>query len=1250
MNQVKRIYVEKKQGADVEAKGVFSDLKSNLGISHLEGVRILNCYDIEGISEETFEKSLYTVFTEAPVDMLYKESFLSDDNDFMFAVKYLPGQFDQRASFSEQCLLILLGSDSKEQPVVESSKVYILSGNFSELDKQKIKKYIINPIDSCEVSLDKPKNLVKTFYISEDVKIIEGFTTLKEQELESFLKEYSLAMTKDDLVLTQKYFREEEKRNPTVTEIKVLDTYWSDHCRHTTFLTEIEDIKIEEGIYSDPIKDALKLYITKKQVLSSDKPITLMNIAQMGMKALRAKGLLNDLDESEEINACSIIAEIDVDNTQEEWLIMFKNETHNHPTEIEPYGGAATCLGGAIRDPLSGRSYVYQAMRVSGAADPRTPIEQTIPGKLSQRKITIDSAHGYSSYGNQIGLATGLVDEIYHDGYLAKRMEVGAVLGAVKRENVVREEPTHGDVVILVGGKTGRDGIGGATGSSKEQTEESLKNAGAEVQKGSPTEERKLQRLFRNPEVSKMIKRCNDFGAGGVSVAIGELADGVCIDLSLVKLKYEGLSGTEIALSESQERMAVVVAANDVERFISLSNEENLEATCVAEITKEKRLVMKWRNQKIVNISREFLNTSGAKSYANVYISAPKERQAKKIDESLHERFLNNLKDLNVCAKKGLSERFDSTIGTGTVLMPFGGKNQLTPIMAMASKVPVLKGETNAATIMSYGFDPFVSEWSPFHGAMCAVIDSVSKICCTGGNPDKIRLSFQEYFEKLGEDALRWGKPFSALLGALTAQIKLNAPSIGGKDSMSGSFKHIDVPPTLISFAVSVSDARDIISPEFKSAGNDIAVLYNFFDENGMPDFDYLNRLNKIIYKLIKEKKIISAHNIGRGGIAASLSKMAFGNDIGFNIDIKDENMLFMPNYGGFVVEITNDLDTEEEFKDLEYEILGTTTQNKNFIIGETEINAEEALRAWIMPLEDVFPTKVYDKETRKAELKLYENKEKKTSFIKTLKPKVFIPVFPGTNCEYDTAKAFEKAGADTELVIVKNLNNRYLEETIKKMASVIKSSQIIALPGGFSAADEPDGSAKFIASMFRNSLIKEAIEDLLNNRDGLMIGICNGFQALIKLGLVPFSKITELKEDSPTLTFNEINRHVSTIVHTKVVSNKSPWLYEANLGEVYSVAVSNGEGRFLADEKTVKTLFENGQVATQYVDLSGNPTFDIRFNPSSSIATIEGITSPDGRVFGKMGHSERIGKNLYKNIVSLMDTKIFESGVKYFR
>ncbi|MCL2593509.1 MAG: phosphoribosylformylglycinamidine synthase, partial [Defluviitaleaceae bacterium] len=1224
MDTIRKIYVEKKQGVDVEAVSILNDLRNNLGVLSLENVRLLNCYSVSAISDETYKKSLYTVFSEAPVDTLFEENFPKNQEDFVFAVKYLPGQFDQRASFAEQCLSLLLEAGSTETPFVETSKVYILSGIFSDADKLKIKKYIINPIDSCEVSLDSPKVMQDPIPSVQKIEVLDEFIELSEDEIEEFLKKYSLAMTKADLLLTQAYFRDEEKRNPTITEIKVLDTYWSDHCRHTTFLTEIEDVTIEDGVYSKPIKQGLKLYLTEKQNLSANKPITLMNIAQMGMKALKSRGLLDDLDESEEINACSIVAEIDVDGKAEEWLIMFKNETHNHPTEIEPYGGAATCLGGAIRDPLSGRSYVYQAMRVTGAKNPCEAIEDTIPGKLSQRKIVIDSAHGYSSYGNQIGLATGLVDEVYHDGYVAKRMEIGAVIGAAKRENVVREVPTAGDVVILVGGKTGRDGVGGATGSSKEQTEETLTTAGAEVQKGSPTEERKLQRLFRSPEISKMIKRCNDFGAGGVSVAIGELADGLRIDLSAVPLKYEGLTGTEIALSESQERMAVVVASSDAERFIKLSQEENLEATKVAEITEEKRLVMEHNGESIVNISREFLDTSGAKSYAKVHIATPKQKESKKITEGLHERFLSNLKDLNVCAKKGLSERFDSTVGSGTVLMPFGGKNQLTPALAMAAKVPVLYGETNSATIMSYGFDPVVSEWSPFHGAMCAVIDSINKIVATGGNPAKIRLSFQEYFEKLGEDAVKWGKPFSALLGALTAQIKLSAPSIGGKDSMSGSFKDIDVPPTLVSFAVNVALASDIISPEFKSAGNDIAVLYNFFDEEGMPDFDYLNKLNKIIHKLIVDKKIVSAHNIGRGGIASAVAKMAFGNDIGFNIDIEDENYLFMPNYGGFVIEITDELNIEEEFKDLEFEILGITTSDKNFVINGTEINQEEALKAWIMPLEEVFPTRIYDKETRASELKLYDNKERKTSSIKIAKPKVFIPVFPGTNCEYDTAKAFKKAGAETEFVIVKNLNIKDLEETIEKMASVIKSSQIIALPGGFSAADEPDGSAKFIANVFRNAKIKVAVEDLLNNRDGLMIGICNGFQALIKLGLVPFGEITDFTENSPTLTFNEINRHISGIVHTKIVSNKSPWLKNTELGSVYSVAVSHGEGRFLADENTVKTLFENGQVATQYVDLAGNPTFDIRFNPNGSVCAIEGITSPDGRIFGKMGHSER--------------------------
>lgn len=1253
MNTIRRIYVEKKGHANASAESLLQDIRNNLQISSLEEIRILNCYDITGVSAATFEKSQYSVFMEPPLDNIY-EGLELREGEQAFAVQYLPGQYDQRADSAVLAINAISLSDA-EKPKVKSSKTYILKGSLTEDDIQKIKNYIINPVDSHEIPLEVPKAFEEEIQEPKKINVVEGFLDFDEEGLHKLRKDMGLAMTFNDILHCQNYYKSEEKRNPTITEIRVLDTYWSDHCRHTTFMTKIEDISFEDGEMTEPLKEAYEEYLKERNILfhgRKDKYICLMDIAQMGMRVLKSKGYLKDLDESEEINACSIKATIGVDGKDEEWLIMFKNETHNHPTEIEPFGGAATCLGGAIRDPLSGRAYVYQAMRVTGSGNPNMPVFDTIPGKLSQRKITTGAAHGYSSYGNQIGLATGGVYEIYDEGYVAKRMEIGAVIGAVKAKNVVREVPAPSDCIILLGGRTGRDGCGGATGSSKEHTEESILTSGAEVQKGNAPTERKIQRLFRKPEVTKLIKRCNDFGAGGVSVAIGELAEGLFIDLDKVPKKYEGLDGTELAISESQERMAVVVDKDNADAFIKLSEEENLEAVQVAVVTAEKRLVMQWQGKDIVNISRSFLDTNGAEQKTNVIVSSPRAVTFKKIEGTgLKEQWLNNLKDLNVCAKKGLVERFDASIGASTVLMPFGGKYQLTPAVAMAAKIPVETGETDMATIMSYGFDPAVSKQSPFHGAMLAVVESVSKIVASGGNPETVRLTFQEYFEKLRDEPKRWGKPFAALLGAFKAQMEMKIPSIGGKDSMSGSFNDLDVPPALVSFAVSVEKADKIISPEFKKAESKIVVLFMDLDHKSMIDFEALNRLNKLVYTLISEKKILSARNIGFGGIGAALSEMAFGNKLGFHIQISEEKRLFEPNYGGFILE--TDL-TEEEinnlFKDFKFELLGTTTKEEKFSINQAEICLEEALKCWMSTLEGVFATKYYDSFSEiELEVPNYIEKNKLKSSIKLAKPSVFIPVFPGTNCEYDTKRAFEKAGAKTEIFVVKSNSPEALRESISHIAKVINNSQIIAMPGGFSAGDEPEGSGKFIAAVFKNPEIKEAIHRLLNERDGLIIGICNGFQALLKLGLLPYGTVRNQDEKSPTLTFNKIDRHISCIANTKVVSNKSPWLWQTQPEEIYQVAVSHGEGRFVCGKEELEMLIKNNQIATQYVDFNGQPTYDIKYNPNGSSLGIEAITSADGRILGKMGHSERIGKNVYKNVPGNYDMQLFKSGVSYF-
>lgn len=1248
MAEIKRIYVEKKEGCNIEASQLLADIKENLGLTNLTGLRILNRYDVEDIADDVFEAASKTIFSEPPVDYIYNETFEMAEDETAFSMEYLPGQYDQRADSAMQCIQIISGDD---KAVVASAKTYVLKGKLSTEDVEKIKHYCINPVDSREASMEKPATLKMDLTIPTTVETIDGFVDMDEKALLDYRKSLGLAMSEADIIFCQKYFKDTEKRNPTITEIRVIDTYWSDHCRHTTFATHINDVTFEDGKYKNVVENVYKMYLDEKKSLGREqKPVCLMDIATTGVRALRAQGKLDNFDESEEINACSIVVPVDVDGVEEDWLVMFKNETHNHPTEIEPFGGAATCLGGAIRDPLSGRSYVYQAMRVTGAGDPTVPVADTLQGKLPQRKIVTSAAHGYSSYGNQIGLATGQVAEIYDEGYVAKRMEIGAVIAAAKKENVIRERPDAGDIIILTGGRTGRDGCGGATGSSKEHNEDSILTCGAEVQKGNAPTERKLQRLFRNPEVSKMIRRCNDFGAGGVSVAIGELADGLEINLDLVPKKYEGLDGTELAISESQERMAVVVKADKADSFIKYANEENLEATVVAKVTDDRRLKMFWNGNDIVNISRDFLDTNGAVQNTDIYVEEPANKPEKIENKAdLKAQWLENLSQLNVACQKGLVERFDSTIGAGTILMPFGGKNQMTPAEVMAAKIPLLKGETTTGTLMSYGYNPTVAKWSPFHSAVYAVVESVAKIVAGGGDYDSVRLTFQEYFERLGEDSHRWGKPFSALLGAYLAQIELGTAAIGGKDSMSGTFKDLDVPPTLVSFAVDPVKMYNVISPEFKNAGNTIVKVSVSYDENDLPVFDELKKNFAKISELVKEGKIVSAATIGVGGIAAAVTKMAFGNDIGAVINEED---LFNYNYGSFVLELACDkAEAEKLFAGYNFAVIGNTTSEKNIVANGVTIDLDEALNVWIKPLEKIFPTK-YLEEVKKAdiEIKPFNVVEKKFSGKGIAAPRVLIPVFPGNNCEYDTKRAFEKAGAVADTLVVTNLKTQWLEESIDKMVDMIHNSQIIMIPGGFSAGDEPEGSGKFIAAVFRNPKVKEAVMDLLKNRDGLMLGICNGFQALIKLGLVPFGEIRDMEENSPTLTFNTIGRHISCLADTKIVSNKSPWLWNSNVGDIHKVAFSHGEGRFMADEAVIKALAENNQIATQYVDPNGNPTFDIRYNPNGSLYAIEGITSPDGRVLGKMGHSERMGNGVFKNVPGEKDQKIFLSGVQYFK
>ncbi|MDF2568447.1 MAG: purL [Sporomusa sp.] len=1257
-NLVRRIFVEKKPGFQVEATGVYSDIKENMGIKGLSNIRILHRYDVAGLTDQEFADAIHTIFSEPPVDVVYLETVDLKVADHVFAMEYLPGQYDQRADWAAQSIQILR---QQEPPTVNTAKVLILEGEISEQELIKIKEYCINPVEAREASLAKPDSLTMLVEAPEDIPVLNGFRTKTEQELMDFMNTQGLSMSFEDLAFCQEYFRESERRDPTITEIKVIDTYWSDHCRHTTFLTEIRDVLIEDGKFNKPLKAAYEEYLNCREFVYADKvkDVSLMDIATLAMKELKKRGQLTDLDESEEINACSIIVQADIEGHKEEWLVMFKNETHNHPTEIEPFGGAATCLGGCIRDPLSGRSYVYQAMRVTGSGDPRAPLEATLPGKLPQRKITTSAASGYSSYGNQIGLATGQVTEIYDQGYIAKRMEIGAVMAAAPKQNVVRATPAAGDVVILVGGRTGRDGCGGATGSSKAHTEDSLMSCGAEVQKGNPPTERKIQRLFRHPIVSTMIKRCNDFGAGGVSVAIGELTDSLNINLDAIPKKYEGLNGTELAISESQERMAVVVAADNAQEFIRYSHAENLEATIVANVTDDNRLKMIWRGKPIVNVSREFLNTNGIKQHTTVQVTAPTENSYFKglpgpgrIDpQNSKEAWLATLQNLNICSQKGLVERFDSSIGASSVLMPFGGKYQDTPVEGMAAKLPVLSGDTTTGTIMTHGFNPSLSAWSPFHGAVYAIIEAVAKVVALGGNYRTVRLTLQEYFEKLDKDSVKWGKPFSALLGAFYAQKQLGIPAIGGKDSMSGTFKDISVPPTLVAFAVTPVDVRHVISQEFKQLGSKVVVVHVGRDENELPDFAALVKSYDRVGQLVQAGKVLAAYTVKLGGVAEAVSKMAFGNRIGIDLKAQlDANTLFAPDYGSLIIELPADIELEHELHDIAYTLIGQTIGTPVIRLNDIEITLDEAFAAWERPLEKVFPVRPDLIDGEPERFAYYTKRNSRRPAVSIVKPKVLIPVFPGTNCEYDTAKAFEQAGAIPEILVIRNLTSSQIEESIELLAKKISTAQIVTLPGGFSAGDEPDGSGKFIATMFRNPRIKEAVNELLQSRDGLMLGICNGFQALIKLGLVPYGEIHDLTETSPTLTFNKIGRHISCMVNTKIVSTLSPWLNNTEVGEVFTIPASHGEGRFYATAEEIAKLAANGQIATQYVDFDGRPTYDVKFNPNGSFHAIEAITSPDGRVLGKMGHSERIGSNVAINIVGNKDQQLFNAGVNYFR
>ena len=1230
-----RIYVEKKPEFAVEAQSLLSDIRTALRLD-ITSIRVINRYDADKITKEDFQLSVSTVFSEPAVDVTYDTLPRLANTERIFAVEYLPGQFDQRADSCEQCIQILT---QKDRCRVQNARVYIIAGNLTDQEFDRLKAYIINPVESREASLNLVSSLDSNYEIPTTVETLKGFCELSEAGLADFIKQYGLAMDLDDIKFCQAYFKDTERRDPTITEIRMIDTYWSDHCRHTTFSTNIQDVQILAPYIQDTYDEYLRI---RRELGRAEKPLTLMDMATLAVRKLKADGKLPDLDESEEINACSVKIKVDTENGDEDWILMFKNETHNHPTEIEPFGGAATCLGGAIRDPLSGRSYVYQAMRVTGAANPLVPVEDTITGKLPQRKITVGAANGYSSYGNQIGLATGHVAEIYHPGYLAKRMEIGAVIGAAPAENIRREAPVPGDVVILLGGKTGRDGCGGATGSSKSHTLESLEHCGAEVQKGNPPVERKLQRLFRNPEVTRMIKRCNDFGAGGVSVAIGELTDGLLINLNAVPKKYDGLDGTEIAISESQERMAVVIAKEDLSRFLAEARRENLEATMVADVTDNRRLEMVWNGKTIVNLSRDFLNSNGAPKYTDIEVPDPATEIPNMLEDTPDgwEALMSNL---NVCSQKGLVEKFDSTIGAGTVLMPFGGKYQLTPNQAMAAKIPVLKGETNTCSLMGWGFNPVISEKSPYHGAMMAVVESIAKIVAAGGTYHKCWLTFQEYFERTQNNPVRWGKPFAALLGAFRAQLEMGCAAIGGKDSMSGTFENIDVPPTLVSFAVCTADSRKVISPEFKAAGHTVIRIAPEYDGNGLPVFDSVKQCFDQIESMIDSGRACAVWSVAGGGVAEGIAKMCFGNHIGFEFSRKlSDTILFKPWYGSFIVELTGEAGYGEE-------IIGRTMPDYR-IYGEGYTMQAEALqKAWESKLESVFPCRIKT-EFATIESYSYETKSRKSPAIKAARPRVLIPVFPGTNCEYDTARVFERAGADVNVMVIRNLSASDIEASVAAVAAQMKQSQIVMLPGGFSGGDEPDGSGKFITAFFRNPRIKNEVHALLQQRDGLMLGICNGFQALIKLGLVPFGEIVDMTEDSPTLTFNTIARHQSMMVTTRIASDKSPWLAGCKVGDLHTVAISHGEGRFVASDALIRRMANNGQIATQYVDEYGKPTMDIRYNPNTSIDAIEGITSPDGRVLGKMGHSERIGRDICKNVCGNKDQLIFQSGVNYFK
>ncbi len=1228
---VYRIYVEKREELANEARALLSDLRAFLGIEHLTALRIFNRYDVENIDEELFESCKRTVFSEPQLDIVSEE--LPKDGAKVFAVEYLPGQFDQRADSAAQCIQII---SRKEKPLVRTAKVYLLYGDVTEEEKEKIEKYVVNPVEARLASLDRVETLKDVYDIPTQVKTLDGFLDLDKDGLDKFVKDYALAMDDDDIKFCQDYFKT-EKRDPTITEIRMIDTYWSDHCRHTTFLTTIDGVRFEDELLQRTYEE----YLAVRKEIGRTKPVNLMDLATIGAKYLKKIGRLEKLDESEEINACTVKMKVDVDGEQQDWLLLFKNETHNHPTEIEPFGGAATCIGGAIRDPLSGRSYVYGAMRVTGAANPLRPVSETLKGKLPQRKLVTTAAAGYSSYGNQIGLATGQVDEIYHDGYAAKRMEIGAVIAATPAENVRRERPEAGDIVVLLGGRTGRDGCGGATGSSKSHNLKSLETCGAEVQKGNAPEERKLQRLFRKKEASLLIKRCNDFGAGGVSVAIGELADGLDIDLNAVPKKYDGLDGTELAISESQERMAVVVAPKDVGKFLKLANDENLEATVVAKVKAEPRLTMTWNGKPIVDLSREFLNSNGAEKHVTVAPAAP-EPFEKEIKGSFSENLRSLAGDLNVCSKRGLAERFDSTIGAGTVLMPFGGKNQLTPNQAMVQKVSVEKGHTKTCSLMAWGYNPFIAEKSPYHGAYLAVVESITKLVVSGAKFEDVYLTFQEYFEHPDKDERRWGKPLAALLGAFKAQMNLKVGSIGGKDSMSGTFEDLDVPPTLVSFAVTTENVDNILSNDFKSAGHSVVMIKPAYDKDGLPDTSSLLAVYERTSELIRTGKAVAAYTPVYGGAAEAVMKMCFGNGLGFRFDEGvDLDELFGYRYGSVILEIAGECD--------ERDVLGVVTDDGMVSYGREEVALSELLRIYEDKLEPVYSCNIAQ---GKAEIPSFSYRAEKNSVpaVRNSRPTVLIPVFPGTNCEYDSAKVMSDAGAKPEIFVVNNLTKDAIARSVEAFAQKIKESQMIFIPGGFSGGDEPDGSGKFITAFFRNAAIKEEVAALLERRDGLMCGICNGFQALVKLGLVPYGKIVDPDENSPTLTFNTISRHQSRLVRTRIASDNSPWLRKTRVGEIYTVPVSHGEGRFLASDELVSQLAANGQIATQYVDLEGNPTSDIRFNPNNSAYAIEGILSPDGRVFGKMGHSERVGYGLYKNVAGKYEIGMFESAVEYFK